>query len=160
MDGLQIAYLLSLDKYTSRYFKGYGMRDTPVLPSPKSKSALYILNTDKSSGPGEHWCAAFFDDCKGEFFDPFGMPPHTYNFPNLLETQSVGNILYNNIMVQDLESDACGFHCIFYSHFRCRGYSMKEILNMYNYKNLKRNDEMVIEFVKKFGKVYWPIKML
>lgn len=153
MNGLEISHILSLDPYTSKYFKGFGMSDTHRLSFRNVPTALYILNTDTSAGPGEHWCVVFFENQKGEFFDPFGEPPETYDFPNLLSSRSVKNLEYNPIQVQSLTSTTCGHHCIFYALNRCRGSSMKEILKMYDLTNKAKNDDMVYNFVKKFRQV-------
>lgn len=153
MNGLEISHILSLDPYTSQYFKGFGMSDMLKLSFRNSPSALYILNTDTSSGPGEHWCAVYFENSKGEFFDPFGEPPESYNFPNLIESRSFAKMIHNPIRVQSLTSTTCGQHCIFYSLNRCRGSSMKEILNMYDIRNTAKNDEMVYNVVQKFRQV-------
>ncbi len=35
-----------------------------------------VVNTDKSSGPGEHWVAVYVDrNGKGYYFDSYGGPP-------------------------------------------------------------------------------------
>lgn len=157
MDGLQITYLLSLDEFTSKYFKGFGMRDTQVLPKSNARDALYILNTDISTGAGEHWCAVF---CKGssvEFYDPLGMSPAVYDFNNLLARRGDGKIVYNPIMIQDINSKACGHHCLFYAFFRCRGISMKDIIQKFDPKNTIDNDRKAIQFVTQFGKIYAPM---
>lgn len=150
MNGLEISYILSMDPYTSKFFKGFGMSDTRRLAFTNEPSALYILNTDSSSGPGEHWCVVFFKDYSAEFFDPFGEPPETYNFPSLIRSRNFANLKHNPIQVQSISSTTCGQHCIFYALNRCRGYSMKEILNMYKAGDTAKNDEMVYNVVKKF----------
>lgn len=154
MDGWTIARFLSLDPYTSKWFKGYGMQDSFELPFANSKKALYILNTDKSNGPGEHWCAVLFNNSHGEFFDPFGMPPTLYGFRKLLNSKDVSKIVYNSTPVQHLFSNACGYHCLFYSYHKCRGYSLDEIIQMYDITDTEKNDQMVVEFVTEFGKIY------
>lgn len=150
MNGLEMSYILSIDQYTSKYFKGFCMSDNVELPALKSPTALYILNTDTLSGPGEHWCVAFFDHEEGEFFDPFGQSPQTYNFQKLLDSRNFQTVTYNPLVVQSLTSTTCGHHCLFFALHRCRGYSMRAILRMYS-TDVSVNDDMVFNFIKKFG---------
>jgi hypothetical protein len=156
MDGMQINVLLSLDRYTSKYFKGFGMRDSNELPDINKKKCLYILNTDTEEGPGEHWCVLFYNGDYGEFFDPFGLPPHVYRFENILKLRKTRKFVYNSVQVQDLKSIACGHHCLFYAFHRCRGESLTDILKRYKHESYEKNDQMVVEYIRKFGNIYLP----
>jgi hypothetical protein len=155
MNGGQIMAFLALDPGTSAVFQGLVMRDYPRLPSTGQKPALYILNTDVYAGEGEHWCAAYFENNTCEFFDPFGLPPETYGLDRVLNTKAVARRYYNSVRVQQLSSDTCGPHCLFYSFHRCRGYSLAEILKLYNNGgNVVKSDEKAEQFVLNFGKSY------
>jgi hypothetical protein len=162
MNGLQISYLLSMDAYTSHFFRGIVMRDSGDLPYSKKvleNPGLYILNTDSEMGKGEHWCAAFFSekgDC--EFFDPFGSPPAVYQLDNILSMRQSEPNVYNIVCLQDVFSKTCGHHCLFFSHFRCRGMSFIDILKFYDQADVKKNDKMVIDFITKYGKEYYPMR--
>lgn len=159
MNGNQISHLLSMDRSTGGIFKGFAMRDSSTLPFPNQTPALYFLNTDVESGPGEHWCAVFFDCKKGqEFFDPFGMPPNMYGFDSLLSKRSTSVASYNRMCVQDSTSKTCGHHCLFYAFHRCRGFLLKDILKYYSEQNLKGNDDLAVNFVVQFGKSYYPMR--
>lgn len=151
MNGFDISYILSLDRYTSKCFKGFAMSDTYKLPFNNAKWALYIVNTDNSSGPGEHWCVLYFDKDYCEFFDPYGQPPETYGFENLIKRRRCKYLVYNSHQVQNLTSTTCGHHCIFFALHRCRGYSMSDILNLYHSYNTQENDRMVKFFIKNLG---------
>jgi hypothetical protein len=147
MDGKQISEFLKKDAFTSWYFQGFSMNDTIKLPSSKKDPALYILNTDKESGKGIHWCAAVFEGLRGEFFDPFGMSPQVYGFDDLLQTRKIKKIVYNTVVVQNLSSIVCGHHCLFYAYHRCRGYSLSDILTKYDPYDTEKNDAMVVDFL-------------
>jgi hypothetical protein len=158
MNGMQISFLLSMDEYTSKYFRGIVMRDTESLPLG-AKQGLYILNTDVESGSGEHWCVAFFlEGGVCEFFDPFGSFPSVYQLDDILGKRESTTNVYNSICVQDIFSKACGHHCLFFSYYRCRGVSFSQVLKMYDFGDVKKNDRMVIDFITKFGTAYYPMK--
>jgi hypothetical protein len=154
MDGMQMNVLLSMDQYTSKYFKGLAMRDSEYLPGIGKKRCLYILNTDTEEGRGEHWCVLFYKGSEGEFFDPFGCPPEIYGFEKLLKLRKCKKFRYNSVPVQDLKSIACGHHCLFYAFHRCRGEQLSDILKKYN--ECRDSDAMVIEYIRKFGNIYLP----
>lgn len=155
MNGYQIATFLTLDDKTSKCFQGFVMQDSMKLPLKSDKSSsLVILNTDTESGRGEHWCVIFLESniCNFEFFDPFGFTPSFYGVSHLFY-EFDNNILYSKKCVQSPFSNVCGAHCLFYAYNRCRGKSMEEILSIYDW-NLDKNDFMVSNFVRQFGKIY------
>lgn len=156
MNALQISALLSLDPYTSRCFKGFGWVDTKQLPYAGDDPALYVLNTDMEMGRGEHWCVVYYDRDIMEFFDPFGSPPVLYDFDEVLNSRESRKYLYNSTCVQNPEAIVCGHHCVHFAFHRCRDISFQEILDMYDGRDLNRNDRMVRDFVMKFGYSYKP----
>ena len=66
-------------------------------------------------------------------------------FEKFLDNNSVFWI-HNDRLVQDLFSDACGYHCLFFSVHRCVGFDLNSIVNMYIDK-LFANDAFVKRFV-------------
>lgn len=156
MNGLQLAHLLSMDSYTTRFFQGFAMRDTKHFPMPITYPALYILNTDTKQGDGEHWCVAVYDAGKLEFFDSFGLHPFMYGFHTVLDSKVYKSFVYNEYRFQCFGSHVCGHHCFFYAYHRARGMSMRQIQAMYDKENDRKNDAMVLDFVLKYGKSYYP----
>ena len=160
MDGYTISNFLSLDPYTNRYFEGFVMQDSEKFPNlnqiDQNNPGLYVMNTDRKGGRGEHWCVAFIyqgDDCRiAEFFDPYGLGLYAYNFQHLFASSS-DYVVQSIKTVQGLFSKACGHHCLFYSFHRCRGFSLSDILKMYS-NNLSQNEHMVINFLHQFGRHY------
>ena len=53
----------------------------------------------------------------------------------------------NNVTLQDMLSDACGYHCVFFAVHRCVGFNMNAVVGMYT-KNLTYNDCIVKQFVR------------
>lgn len=158
MNGLQVTTLLSLDKHTAPYFKGIASRDSRKLPHNEEDPALYILNTDKEAGRGEHWCVAYYNQGELEFFDPFGSPPQMYGLEEVLAKRPFKRFTNNTLCVQNVTSKVCGHHCVLFSFLRCRGHSFNDILSLYDPADLDANDKLALNIATQFGeKNYMPI---
>jgi hypothetical protein len=155
MNGKTIVNLLSLDPSTKTLFTGFISPDKTF--EIKHFPALVIINTDESTGTGEHWCVGFYlnkNVC--EFFDPFGFPPKNkisgYNLsPSLFK--NCNKIHFNKKQVQALNSSTCGHHCIYFSILRSNNISMRNILQKYYSNNPQNNDTGVLKFIDKLKNV-------
>ena len=129
MNTLEIDAILRDDRRTSKAFKGVFASDE--LPSRTSTDSLFVCNTDPSDRPGTHWIVVYVDEMhKSDYFDSFGMAPTIPEIELFLNDNSVA-WAYNDRPVQEITSDACGHHCIFFAVHRCIGFDMKSIVNMY-----------------------------
>lgn len=121
-----------------------GVRPADDLPriSRLSTSRFYILNTDPSDKPGEHWVAVYIGETP-EFFDSLGhSPSHYYNEFEYLLVNRGPKYMYNAKRIQNYGSDVCGHYCIFYVVLRSMGYSLKDIVRVFN-NDLYSNDRVV-----------------
>lgn len=118
------------------------------LPKEKNNKKCFIINSDPSFLPGEHWFAVFFPtNSLPEFFDSLGRCPSYYsesllNF--LLEENSEG-FVYNSKPLQPSHSSTCGLFSLYFLYYRVRGYSFEDILERFG-TNLEHNDLIVINF--------------
>ena len=107
----------------------------------------YIVNTDERYQPGSHWVVFYFPR-RGptEFFDSNGYPPEHYHkrFKKVL-LKNGRYYIYNKHKVQAPGTMTCGQFCLFYSYYRCRGYTIKDIVNLL--KDPIMNDRIVTRFV-------------
>ena len=111
---------------------------------PKKKYPLpygLIVNTDPHYLPGKHWVAFYIDE-RGllETFDSYGIPSSLYSpfmerFMNTFEEQFI-NRDYR------AQKRVCGQYCLLYLMCRCKGYSMKDIINIFD-RDFKVNDQFV-----------------
>ena len=134
-------YMLS-DPFIRQYYGGVVALDQ--LPILFSKPRIYIVNSDPASEAGTHWYALYFDKIS-EHFDSSGFKPIS-----VLENHLVlhgPKYMYNNVRVQNFDTNSCGLFCLFYSYFRCRNYSFKDIMNMFS-DNLQLNENLVNYFYK------------
>jgi hypothetical protein len=144
MNTLKISSMLECDKRTADAFEGVYASDE--LPRTTPTEALYVVNTDPSDRPGEHWMVVYFDEKRrADYFDSFGLAPSIEDVKAFLDRNSVV-CKYNRKRVQNPFSDACGHHCIFFAVHRCVGFDMNAIVNMYT-EDDDFNDDIVKMFV-------------
>ena len=101
-----------LEKIAKNYdvkLKGIFMKNE--LDKLRIEDGNYIINMDNSTGIGTHWTAFLINKNKGIYFDSFGcFPPQ--NVIDFVKQKSNIRFGYNNFIMQDLESEKCGFYCI------------------------------------------------
>lgn len=99
----------------SNYLQSVGVDGSVVmikdLKQPLDRN--YVVNMDPDvNGPGTHWTGLVVTSSNFLYFDSFGAPPplHIVSL-----ARSVGvPILWNNFIVQDINSDACGYFCVLF----------------------------------------------
>ena len=93
MNALQIERLLKIDYKTKKVFKkvcAFDQLEKPVFPS------AYVINSDPSNEPGEHWIAVYFDkNGQGEYFDSYGLAPAFVGLESYMDTYSLSGWIYN-----------------------------------------------------------------
>ena len=105
-----------------------------------------IVNTDKSTTPGQHWYAIFDGHGHVEFFDSYGRPPEE-NSVHILkwirETAKTWN--FNQKQLQSNYSTVCGLHCLLYLRFKCLGGTMEEFTSLFDNSDFFVNDSFVYD---------------
>ncbi len=115
-----------------------------ILPNVKPQSkGCFVVNTDKESGKGEHWCSVFFDATPNgshsiEFFDSYGDDPdkpidkgiqevaHKLNCQNYLKYKINSVCWQGNKTGTKKESSNCGYFAVKFLIDRLRGKSFQE----------------------------------
>ena len=134
MDTRELDTILRVNVDTRETFLGVYALDH--LPSPSEvrqrDRSFLVCNCCPSTQSGRHWIAVFYDRGQVEFFDSFGLPPNAYDarvvtfLTNLATTTD--DVLYNNVQLQSIESDACGHYCVLYGVARSRGDTFRGIV--------------------------------
>ena len=83
MNTLQLNHILKSSRITKKDFYGVLARDQlpEYIPYPKH----FIINTEESSEPGEHWLALYYDKngiCN--FFDSYGNSPKFFGLEDYI----------------------------------------------------------------------------
>ena len=107
---------------------------------------FFISNTQTSDQRGEHWTAFYFKK-RGpdEFFDSLGNQPGYYG--QYFNTVLNKPYLCTLEQIQESDSDVCGAYCIYYVICRYAGLDFQTILNTFDVRNRKKNDDVVVEMI-------------
>lgn len=149
MNSKQLLDILELDFNVSQIVKGvYSSNNLPV--TVFNFPSAYVINTKPSYTRGEHWVCAWFDGNKNvDFFDSFGRNP--IQFDNriviFLHNNST-SVQYNNFVLQDQNSDVCGYYVLVYLTLKSRGYCMSDIVSFFGHDK-QINDRFVVNFVNR-----------
>ena len=145
MNTLQIERLLKKDLKSKTIFKKVCALDQ--LEKPTFPSA-YVINSDPSSEPGEHWVAVYFDKRgRGEYFDSYGLPPTLVGLESYMDAYSLSGWIYNRKTLQAYFSSFCGHYCVYFILFRCRGVPLYAIVSDFT-SNLTKNDRSISRFIR------------
>ena len=144
MNTLQIERLLQNEKLFKKVY-ALDQLENPVFPS------AYVINSDPSNEPGEHWIAVYFDKHgQGEYFDSYGLAPAFVDLESYMDTYSLPGWIYNRKTFQALFSNVCGHYCVYYILFRCFGVPLHVIVSDFT-SNLTENDRSISRFFRKLS---------
>lgn len=150
MNGEEILSVASNHSHTRRYFGGVFAVDL-IPPFRAGERKFYIINTDYFEGRGKHWVLVnnFLGNEIKEWFDPLGYFPLHYNklLYDFITKFGTRHFLGNTLPVQAANSDKCGYFCLMIGDLRSMGYSLKEILQVFDRESLVNNDHIVQSYV-------------
>lgn len=106
----------------------------------------FIANTDPHQQLGKHWIAFFYDNDTLECFDSYGRFPDVYSVYLRQFMRQFYKIKVNKKRLQSNDTAVCGQYCLFYLMCRTRGYSMDQIIDMFN-SDHHLNDQFVYTFI-------------
>jgi len=131
MNTRQIDSVLRSDRVAANTFQGVYARDefiklTIVCPS------LYVCNLDESTKSGSHWIAIYFSpNGRCEYFDSYGIPPIYNDLKQKLLESCKGNVIYNNSVLQGINTTVCGHYCIVFCLMKSRRIPFSRLLNVF-----------------------------
>lgn len=124
-----------------KMFKGTFARDR--LPLTKLRPVAYVVNTDRACDPGEHWVAiVLLTNGRGEYFDPFGLPPLHPELIKFLKRTCPKGWVYNRTTVQSPSSKSCGPFCILFIKSRAKKLTYQKFLNKFS-NRLSKNETVL-----------------
>lgn len=144
MDGKEILNILRRNKKISAGI--YGVYSADNIPTVVSYPTAYIVNTDESKLPGQHWVAFYFEHPKkkAEYFDSYGLLPIRNSFLEVLPVV----YKYSSHTIQGLYSITCGEYCLYFLEKRASNTSMQKIISSFS-TNTDWNDNKVHEYITK-----------
>ena len=147
MDGKDIDRILSQDIMSEKMYQGVFPVDAlPLDPPLLHTPACFVINTDKASGPGEHWQAVYIGaDHTGQFFDSYGLPPMDPLLLRFLKRHCMYYV-YNERMLQSLTSPYCGYYCVYFVMMKARGQSLSQMLRPFDAVQPWYNDRFICQW--------------
>ncbi len=146
MNETQIKKLLTTNVFTRKYFNNVCSLDEIKYQQP---SGLIVINLDKRSKPGSHWCLIFFNyKGKPSFFDPLGHPPYLKEIIDFLKSH--GPLEYNNCVLQHPSAVTCGPWICVLSVLFCLGHNIEEICNLFSKTDTLKNELKLESMFKKY----------
>jgi hypothetical protein len=137
-----------------------GIYPSDAMPARIRFNTGFILNTDHSSGEGEHWTAVYTDGVVTEYYDSYGKSPAFYHPVWKLQLGSHGRpIVYNKRAVQNIHSNTCGQHALFFLYLRAKGVPYRTIVDKIYTKNTCFNDELVVYYISAICKINLPLTL-
>jgi len=155
-----------LEKIAKNYdVKLIGIYSKNELDNLQIENGNYIINLDDNIG--SHWTALNMNKNKAIYFDSFGCVPPEIVISFVKQKPNI-KFGYNNFIIQDLESEKCGFYCIafllflnrsknkdiykatndFIELFKDNTLENDEILKKYLLKNLNTNSNKIKKLIK------------
>lgn len=150
MDNITILKILNsnhkLNKLKQeKIFIGVFPRDE--FPHIKSYPVCFIINTDPSYMPGEHWLAVYIDNNQHcFFFDSYGNSPKYFGLEN--EFKNFKKLTWNKIKIQG-DSNNCGLYCILFLLYKSHN-KLKQFYLEFNQKSLF-NDNKLVKLINKLN---------
>lgn len=133
-----------------------------LLPEKKPLDLrAYIINTDTSEEPGEHWVALYFRNDQAIYFDSYGQSPdENYVLPFI--QRNARSWIENTKMLQSPWSRVCGMYCIYILHQLNRGLDLDTAIHqalMGTGEDLYQNDrDIEMWFSLNYGRLYLSVK--
>ena len=125
-------------------FKGVYSKNNLPLRKLVTRPIAFIINTQNSDEPGEHWVGLFVAKNNiAEFFDSFGRNPLCCEIKKFLIINDVKILIINKNIIQNIFSDNCGRYCILFIKLKCNGMTFSDFLKLFNKNTL--SNEILIE---------------
>ena len=135
---------LRSDFKTRNIFGGVLPVDRLPLYRLRRKPRVYIVNTDDSRGPGEHWVLVYISaQMRGVYFDSYGLDVLDRRITEFL-TKNCSSYIYNSRHLQGAMSQTCGQFCVYVARRLARGHSLRRILSNFRTFNTYYNDSLVV----------------
>lgn len=98
----------------------------------------FIVNTDPSAEPGDHWIAIYISEKTLYFFDSFGRKIDDFKdpFKSYMKRFSKNfNVRTDSKLLQFFLSNSCGYWCIYYIY--CKFCNVRFMFKIFSNNNLK-----------------------
>ena len=107
---------------------------------------MYVINLDEYENTGTHWIALFVKTNEGICFDSFGIE----HIPKEINKFICNKKIKANIFrIQAYHSIMCGYFCIEFINYMCKGKTLLDYTNLFSPNDFKKNDRVIKRVFKK-----------
>lgn len=136
---------IKMDSFLRQHCSAYqGIFAPDTLPKKHISEGNIICNLSNSDSMGSHYITIIIGSSNVLYIDTFGTLSENDEINNFLLSLKKP-IFFNNMMIQHLESSYCGFYAILF----CMYFSEQQDFKIKFSNNLRENDLMCIEYIKK-----------
>ena len=114
----------------------------------------YIINLDDTGNDGTHWTSLIIKKNVSFYYDSYGCPPPE----QIIEFCKRGkkqHLYYNTRVIQDLESELCGFYCLAFLKYvnNCKDLlkSSNDFSNMFDNTETDLNGFLLKGYLNKYN---------
>ena len=98
-----------------------------------------------NDGDGTHWVLAYQEPHRTIYMDSFGVIPPKAIFDHFKKP-----IMFNKKQIQDIDSEYCGWFCLFFlDHLKRNKNMVDKIMDNFKKEDLKLNDEVLKNYFKR-----------
>lgn len=119
----------------------------PPFPSQLPKSL--IVNSDNIQDSGDHWVGLILTPKKCFYFDSFGVGILENNINKFIE-RKYKTYIHSIKEIQAIESEKCGEFCMGFVLQVKNVKTYKKFLTQFNHRRLKKNDEKIRHFLRRY----------
>ena len=145
MSGLRSDYLKDLSNLCLSDF-------SDVVPCDKlsvlTQGDKYICNLDPSNEKGSHYIAVSIKKDYCLYFDSYGFPCMNEYIKKAFLENDITTLYYSKKSIQSSFSLFCGYFSLAFLICDECGLSMDEFQNLFDDKNLKRNEKVAADIIK------------
>ena len=132
---------LEIQKYYQNESKFNGVFSRDNIPN-KIKDGAYVINLDEYSDIGTPWIALWVNN-NVIYFDSFGVEHIPKEIKKFIDNK---NIIANIFRIQAYDSIMCGYFCMGFINFMCKGKSLADNTNIFSPKNFKTNGDIILNY--------------
>jgi hypothetical protein len=147
MNGLKNLDLEKMGKkLLGKYFLGVFSSDIYPKNFVKKKKFFIIFNLSKHFQAGSHFIAIAKNKNKIIYFDPLGHKCMNIGILKFLLKNKI-KVLFNHTKIQSDYSVFCGYFCLAFLLHMLNTNSLKSFVTFFSLSNLKKNDNLCIEYI-------------
>ena len=150
MTGLTNAYIdkFGKDLFGKEYLGCHPCDSNPRINKRKQFFSIIFNLSKHNDKEGTHFIAVYANPINIIYFDSFGKSCSNKYIKKFIKINKHNRILkMNKTPIQHLDSIYCGFFCLAFIISQKKNIQMKNFINVFDSKHLKKNDNIVIEFI-------------